>query len=1568
MFKGAKKEDLRQIAIELGENVTETMTIIELTNLIKNNETFVKEPELATDIANTIINDRKAEKESLLQLEKFKFERTKAELELAKLRNENKFENSESTESLDSLVKSVRTLTVKVPSRPEGWSYFFSSLERAFNSKSVPEKYKAEILLNLLGEKATNVITYIKDNELNDYSKVKSIVIREFEPTPQSCLEHFKNTFRQPNETHVQYASRLITNYDYYLKLRKVSDFETLKELIVSDKIYQTLDKDTAYHISMKQGDDWFKPSQLSKEIDLYYTSRGKKLVNSLENVKNPHSKNASRVFLSDAKISKCVLSCSENHPLYNCPAYKNLSINDRVEVVKTNKLCFNCLGNNHRVSNCKSKYSCQNCKRRHHVTLHFSPEKKPYEASATASRSVLSPTAAEFITNPSRSAEVNQNKNEEYFAAASFDSNSIQSKCVLLSTIICYIKDNVNNLIPCRGLLDVGANSNFISKRLSDRLNLRKEKINASVSGLNELSLEIKSRVSTTITNEEGNFNLDLNFLVVPRIMDFTPSKPIQCSFPELRDVKLADLSFNMPGPIDILIGAEHFYEIMRIGQIQPPNTKLILQNTVFGYVVSGSIPTKNYDRVHCGLIKDNTELEKSISRFWELESIGINDENENIDENEALKNFNDTVSFKNKRYEVTLPWKRNWQELDDNFNIAKKRLDSLIKRMNRDNSLYLEYCETLKIYLREGIIERVLDHSKPNDKPVFYLPHLIVNKKERLTTKMRIVFDASAHGIGQLSLNDCLFQGVNLNPNIFYLLIHFRLNRIAFLADIEKAFLQISLSDRDRDAVRFLFGKDLKHIEIYRFKRVIFGVNSSPFLLAATIKKHIEKYRKEFPSTVQVLDDCLYVDDLIAGEDSEEAAFEISKRAKQIMGDAGMNLRKWISNDENLMKKLNEEGFDLLHPEDLEGNLHRVLGLSWNPLSDFITVEIDSLLEFLQQDKNTKRFLLMAAGRIFDPLGLLTPFTIRFKCLFQEIWQRKITWDEELPPDIAKTWKKWCTEVSQLKDLKIPRHVMSPTGDENLCVEIHTFSDASIKAYGAAVYIKIRVKDQIITNLVSSKTRVAPLKKITLPRMELMGAVLAARLAKEVKKVIDRKHQSTSFFWTDAKIVLYWIQSSTKRWKPFVANRVKEIQALTAQTSWHHCASRDNPADMLSRGVTVDVLLGSAKWWSGPDFLKENIPDAYEEQTVHEEEYQVELKKNCDSHLVTLISIDNASLFEKILTLSNNYTKIIHVLSFLFRFIYNCKNPDARKIGPLLVSELNAAEIWLLKCLQRSEFPEEIKSLEKGKPVPRNSKLSSLCVFLDENKLMRVGGRLSLSDLPVNSKFPIILPGKNSLTTIILRYCHLKYLHLGPQALLYQVRQKFWPLNGRNNCRKIVHSCITCFKNKPVMSNQIMADLPKERTRPNYPFNITGIDFCGPFSIKFKNQRKGVTNKVYVAVYICLCTKAIHLDFVTDLTSQSFIASLKRFFGRRGKCSKIMTDNAKTFIGANIEIKKLRKLINCPDETLASYFTNEGIDWKFIPPRSPNFGGIWEDGVKSFKFHLKRVIGNQNLTLEDN
>ncbi|GFU48329.1 pro-Pol polyprotein [Trichonephila clavipes] len=311
-------------------------------------------------------------------------------------------------------------------------------------------------------------------------------------------------------------------------------------------------------------------------------------------------------------------------------------------------------------------------------------------------------------------------------------------------------------------------------------------------------------------------------------------------------------------------------------------------------------------------------------------------------------------------------------------------------------------------------------------------------------------------------------------------------------------------------------------------------------------------------------MLDTCLYVDDVISGADDISQALKVSKDAETIMKNASMKLRKCNSNDQTLMRTWEKEGLEThpCHPDDSSKiPSSKVLGIPWDVVHDYFTIDVKGLLQLDTPKPITKRIVLQSAGKIYDPVGFLSPYTIRLKCLLQKLWLRKLSWDDELPPDIHAVWSQWWLELPFLSELKIPRKILDSSGDSSE-VQIHTFSDASQKAYGAAAFLRVKHKDRVSVDLVTSKSRVAPLKRLSLPRLELMGALLAARLAKEVKKILDQKCSTRAFFWTDSQVTLHWIKGPSHRWKPFVANRVREIQSLTDPNSWFHCSGKEMAA----------------------------------------------------------------------------------------------------------------------------------------------------------------------------------------------------------------------------------------------------------------------------------------------------------------------------------------------------------------------------------------------------------------------
>lgn len=277
-------------------------------------------------------------------------------------------------------------------------------------------------------------------------------------------------------------------------------------------------------------------------------------------------------------------------------------------------------------------------------------------------------------------------------------------------------------------------------------------------------------------------------------------------------------------------------------------------------------------------------------------------------------------------------------------------------------------------------------------------------------------------------------------------------------------------------------------------------------------------------------------------------------------------------------------------------------------------------------------------------------------------------------------------------------------------------------------------------------------------------------------------------------------------------------------------------------------------------------------------------------------------------------------------------------------------------------------MRDLTRGKNIQGRSKLLKLSPFID-SEIIRVGGRIKNSEIPYEQQHPILIPKRHPVTKLIIRHTHEKYMHAGVNSTLYAVREKFWPIDGRLEVRKVVHSCIKCFRENPNEIKYVMGDLPKVRVTPARPFENCGIDYCGPFYVKEKRVRTSIKIKVYAAVFVCLCTKAIHIELVGGLTTELFLSCLRRFFARRGMSKKIYSDNGTNFVGAKNELSELYSLLNNNEhnQKIKQKLANENIVWNFSPPRTPHFGGIWEAAVRSLKTHLRRTVGETLFTYEE-
>ncbi|XP_049305956.1 uncharacterized protein LOC125776615 [Bactrocera dorsalis] len=548
------------------------------------------------------------------------------------------------------------------------------------------------------------------------------------------------------------------------------------------------------------------------------------------------------------------------------------------------------------------------------------------------------------------------------------------------------------------------------------------------------------------------------------------------------------------------------------------------------------------------------------------------------------------------------------------------------------------------------------------------------------------------------------------------------------------------------------------------------------------------------------------------------------------------------------------------------------------------------------------------------------------------------------------------------QLSTISIPRYV---NVQSSAICQIHGFSDASIRAYGCCIYIRSQTASGIKCMLLTAKSRVAPLKTKSLPRLELSAAHLLSKLWSRVAPMLNRHFEKITF-WTDSEIVLHWIKTHPSSLQTFVANRVSEIQELTDKVHWRHVPTKQNPADQVSRGCNVDELNNSI-WFGGPQFLLED-PALWPINThfqLSPEDEALEKKKNA----FTLISTTEKNPILDLIEKFSSHRKLLRVVAYLLRWIRRPKMPTEGR--DLTSNELHLSFLKIVQVIQHSEFANEIQKLTKGTTLPAT--LQKLNPFLHEYsdmslsfKLIRVGGRLLNAPLPYDAKFPLLLYRNSHFVSTYLRFLHFRNHYAGAKALVALLRERIWLINAREACSRTVRNCTHCFHYKPKLQTQIMGNLPSERLRALRPFLICGVDFCGPIYTTLKIRGRPPV-KTYIAVFVCFTSKAVHLELVSDLSTNTFIFALKRFIGRRGIPQKIYSDNATNFVGADRKLRELKEAFLAQSTEVKEFAAEEGFSFTFIPPRAPHFGGLWEAAVKSAKHLVVRALGNALLTAEE-
>jgi len=953
------------------------------------------------------------------------------------------------------------------------------------------------------------------------------------------------------------------------------------------------------------------------------------------------------------------------------------------------------------------------------------------------------------------------------------------------------------------------------------------------------------------------------------------------------------------------------------------------------------------------------NEDLHSLLHKFWELEEVPSSiDRSLTPDEQDCEDHFRKThTRDQHGRYIVKLPFKQNANLLGDSKRTATRLIQRLNKRFEMDSTYAKMYSEFLAEYLQLQHM-RLLSSSQFESPTAYYLPHHGVLKEDRITTKLRVVFNGSSKTTSGFSLNDLLHVGPKLQNNLFDVLIWFRLRCYVFSSDIEKMYRQINVHKDDWQFQRILWLDETNHLITYELTTVTYGLGCAPFLALRTISQLIKDEGEQYPLAVPVLNFGRYVDDLFGGADSIEQAQTVVQQIRQLCMAGGFHLQKWASNHPEVLSSIPHHDLIPMASIPIQENLIvNSLGLSWQPTTD--TFKFSSKEELTKSP--TKRTILSTIAKLFDPLGLLSPVTIGAKILMQKIWTLRLDWDDPIPPKTAETWKLFVKGLQDLPALEFPRWLGLKS---NQTFELHGFSDASPHAYAAVVFCRsISDNGTSNTHLICSKAKVAPLKRMTIPRMELAGAALVTKLVKHLLNLLDGDNVPI-YLWTDSTVAYTWITNHPSRWKDFVHNRVCYIQDSLPQAQWRFVSGLENPADLATRGLTPIQLSTKGSWWTGPSWLSEpphcwpQRPNAIEPGAALEER---------PIKMVTTTCVNTSECWD-LLRRYSSLRRLLKITSICQRAIKRFKKvPNSSLTQPITTTDIQTAKRFWVTIVQGLAYHHEIKLISSGKSLPSSHFLARLTPFIDANGILRVGGRLQAASLTMENKHPAILPKDSPFTNLVIADAHIRTLHGGTQLTLCTIREEFWIFGGRAPVRSFILKCIQCTRFRRKRAQQLMGQLPKERVTPSRPFLNSGIDYAGPFSLKTWRGRNARTYKSYIALFVCLSTSAVHLELVTDYTAEAFIAAYKRFSGRRGICSTLWSDCGTNFKGAEAALQRLFTEATEESQQLASLLAKDGTQWRFNPPSAPHFGGKWEAGVKSVKHHLDRVIGEALLTYEE-
>ena len=1000
----------------------------------------------------------------------------------------------------------------------------------------------------------------------------------------------------------------------------------------------------------------------------------------------------------------KCWICKTQGHWTDECQKFLALNHEDRINLAQENHACFSCLkraGRYHKITTCSRRKQCTEiengiqCKQYHHPLLHKKnvPNVRASISSMTENSEALLPVISASISG----------------------GNGL------------YKHPNV--------FLDSGAQTRLIRLETAEILRLERKSVSVTITKVGGEEEEMTTKVfKVQVTSLDNQKTFTVKAIGIPCISDDVVDVKTK-EIAECLGLKKGEI-YRGKGQVDLLIGINHAR--MHTGETRQAGN-LVARKSPLGWVVFGGTSQDAHGTSRILHVKYTTPVD--LSDFWTTEAMGVavtpclcaTDKLSQLEREEA-KAIESSCQKAGNQWVVSYPWKRDPALLPDNKSQARKKLEATERRLMK-NTEHAQAYDKQMVEMSEMAFSRQLSKQELEEYngPIHYISHHEVLRPESKSTPVRIVFNSSAVFRGHC-LNDYWMKGPDLLNDLFGVVLRFRENEVAFIGDISKMYHRIRIPEADQHVHRFLW-RNLqtdREPDVYVKTVLTFGDKPAPAMAQIALRKTADEAKKDFPEAAQVLKDNTYMDDICNSVRTEEKARELTKCIDSVLETGGFKVKGWLSNKATKSSTDQEErkGAAILHGVSEE----KVLGVAWNNHTDVFTFKVKPELRLFQEPTLlSTRTILSQVARIYDPIGFASAFLIRAKIGLQELWEKGIDWDEKLPPEIQGKWASLFQEMLSLNAITFERSLTPPgaVGLPVLCI----FSDASNEAFGSCAYARWqKLNGEYDVRFIAAKSRVAPLKRLTIPRLELQGAVLASRLCKTIVQESRFQFDKVILF-LDSEIVLAWIRSEARKFKPFVSVRVGEIQNNTDPSQWKHIPGELNVADDVSRGISVRSL--AERWQHGPKFLclpENQWPQDWSNNDQPEVEEECRKVNNVCAQIKAEHSI-NCQNF-------SSWRRLIRVTAYTLRLIWNLRaqrhnktHPEENHMkpneGPLSPQELQNAEDHWIKESQKS-FSDRLRKGEFRKFSP----------YTDSDGIVPVGGRVDKALVSYETRHPALLP----------------------------------------------------------------------------------------------------------------------------------------------------------------------------------------------------------------------------------